>query len=98
MVIASQIVSVLFSIFSRLQKTKTKSLILLLISNTINIISLILLDQAAGTFLTVATIIRTVIFFLYNISFYYFWFINSIRYKYRISVISIFKIFFKIFT
>ncbi len=66
MVIASQIVSVLFSIFSRLQKTKTKSLILLLISNTINIISLILLDQAAGTFLTVATIIRTVIFFLYN--------------------------------
>ena len=33
---------------------------------TLYVISLILLDQAAGTFLTVATIIRTVIFFLYN--------------------------------
>lgn len=66
MVIFSQIISVLFAVFSRLQKTKIKSLILILISNTINIISLTLLDQTTGAFLAAATIIRTIIFFLYN--------------------------------
>ena len=66
MVEASQIISVIFLAFSRLQKTKMKALILILLSNIVNVVSLILLDQVAGTFLTIATIIRTIIFFLYN--------------------------------
>ena len=39
---------------------------MLLTSSVANVASLMLLNQAAGAFLSIATIIRTIIFFLYN--------------------------------
>ena len=65
MVIASQIVSVIILLLSRIQKTKANTLICILLFNIASIVSLVLLNQVAGTFLTVATIFRTIIFFLY---------------------------------
>lgn len=66
MIIASQILSVIITILTRLQKTKAKALICICLSNLIAILTYFLLDQVAGVFLSTATLIRTIIFFLYD--------------------------------
>lgn len=66
MIIASQILSVVASVVSRLQKTKAKALVFLFVSNILSATTCLLLNQDAGLWLTVAAILRSVVFFLYD--------------------------------
>lgn len=66
MIVASQIFSVIFTVLTRLQKTKSKALIFLCLSTISSIATYFLLDQVAGVFLGFATLIRTAMFFLYD--------------------------------
>lgn len=67
MVIATQIFSVLLMILSRLQKTKAKALIFICLSSLVAVGTYFFLDQVAGACLAVAAIIRTVVFYLYEV-------------------------------
>ncbi len=66
MAIATQILSIIFRLISRLQKTKGKALIFVCCSCLVSAITYFLLGQIAGACLLAAGIIRTIVFFLYD--------------------------------
>lgn len=66
MTIFFEICTVIFLIFMRLQKTKAKTLVLMLITNFFNILVYYLLGEVAGFFLTILIMIRNFVFYCYD--------------------------------
>lgn len=66
MIIAAQVLTVVMSCLSKIQKNKDKSLIFLILTLVFSLITLYLVDQVAGFFISLLALLRVIVYFIYD--------------------------------